>query len=232
MKQDRSQLAFTLLELMIVVAIIGILSALTGPLMKGTLFNSKTRSATRSVADLMVLARAKAMQTGTPHLVFFGKDTTGNILTLSDGRLASILVVADGVSTDCSVTAGEETWGLPAFDNGIAFQRSAGVARIATDVGLDATTATGTSFTFGSSNTNASWISFGADGIPRRFSTGANCDAGDPKGIGRGGGAVYVSGAIPGKAAQSGRQYAIELSPLGGVKTHRYDWGVNAWRTN
>src|SRR4029450_6013976 len=91
--RKRTRAGFTLIEIMIIVAMIGILAALGGPLLGGFLAVRATRtailpapggpilggffddlrlkSAARDAADALRLARIEAIRTGTPHIVFF-----------------------------------------------------------------------------------------------------------------------------------------------------------------
>ncbi len=237
MKQTANESGFTMIELMIVMAMIGILAAIAAPGFQRMRHNGLTKSTARSMADMLDFARSKAMQTGNPHLVFFGVDTGGNPYLLSDGLPSAMFVVEDNVVTDCLVTNNELIYALPTLEPGVRLFRGLGdppdfiaVPPTAGDVGdQDGVPVTGMSFAM-PDGTDAQWILFGGDGIPRRFSAGAQCDAGSEAEIGRGGGTVYVNGARNPANDWDGRQYAVEVTPLGGVKIQRYDWSQNAWR--
>jgi prepilin-type N-terminal cleavage/methylation domain-containing protein len=228
-RRDRRQSGFSVVELFIVISIMGILLAVAIPQTRMLMRNNETRTTAKSVADLVSYARSKAMQTGDPYLVFIDQDTAGDPLTMGNGLTASVLVVEDTTTEDCLITGGEEVWGVESFDLGIRFQRGTTVAQVASDVGRQASVAgTGTSFST-PANADASWILFGSDGIPRRFAAGT-CDADNRSEIGRGGGVIYVAGALSGESLSNGRQYGVEITPLGAVTVHRYNWDTNAWR--
>ncbi len=234
LKRGARKGGFTMLELMIVVVVIGILAAVSAPRMKRMMRNAETKTAARSVYDLVSFARAKSIETGTPHLVFFEEDTVGNSLTLSDGRPAAMLVVGDSVVQDCLITADEPTWGIPSFGPGIQFglATTSGASQTAGDLGGAVVTAAGNhGNSFADADGSAgSWILFGGDGIPRRFNSGSNCQPTSQLAVGPGGGVIYLWGALPGEAATKGRQYAVEVSPLGNVGSFTFNWGTDSWR--
>lgn len=236
-KQTAKQSGFTMLELMIAIAMIGILAALSVPGFQRMRSNGLTKASARSVADMLDFARSKAMQTGNPHLIFFGVDTAGNPYLTQGGTPSPMFVVEDSVTEDCLVTNGELIYAINTTIPGIGYFRALGnpplipgVPATAGDVGDPAAVlVNGMSFTL-PGGAPAQWILFGGDGIPRRFDAGALCDGDSESEIGRGGGTVYVNGTVVGANDWDGRQYAIEVSPLGGVKIQRYDWSANAWR--
>ncbi len=236
MKQTAYKSGFTIIELMIAVAMIGVLVAIAAPSIQNMMLNSKTKATARSVADMLDFARSKAMQTGNPHLVFFGLDTDGDPFVHPNGDVSAMFVLEDDVVTNCRRDPNEAVYAIPQLEVDVAFRRSNGDAPVPAvvptlgDVGDQAAVpVTGMSFTLPNGN-SAGWILFGKDGFPRRFDAGADCDAESESEIGRGGGVVYVAGARAGSSDVTGRQYAIEMTPMGGVKLHRYEWSTNSWR--
>jgi len=239
-KQTANKSGFTMLEMMIAVAIIGVLVAVAAPSFQYMRLNSKTKATARSVADMLDFARSKAMQTGDPHLVFFGLDMDGDPYVFPNGDVSAMFVLHDidtpVVPANCRRDGGETVYALPQLEVDVALRRSNGdppvlaVVPILGDVGDQAgVPINGMSFTLPNGGP-AAWIIFGKDGIPRRFNAGADCDPESETEIGRGGGAVYVVGAINGSSDVTGRQYAVELTPMGGVKIHRYEWSTDSWR--
>lgn len=235
MKVRHSTGGFTAIELMITVAIIGVVVALAVPNMRASIQNSRTKASAHEVAGLLSYARSKAMQTGTSHVVYFNLDPNGQLQAVNGLGVAqniAMLVAADA-DEDCQPDAGTETWSLAAFDPGVGFMLAPGLPQLAGDAGIAAdvnTEGSGVSFT-APDGADTTWISFGYDGIPRRFNVGlGNCNPAAQAEIGFGGGVIYIAGRSPGHALNTGRQYGIELAPLGGVKLHRYDYASNAWR--
>ena len=78
---DKHQQAFSILEIVITLSIVSVLAAVGVWSLTSTLADTRARSAARSIADLLVLARGEAIRSGTPHLVFFGLDAAGAPLT-------------------------------------------------------------------------------------------------------------------------------------------------------
>ena len=76
----RGQSGFTLMELMIVVAIIGILAALAAPRMGDVFTRNKLRGSTTSVTTLLYLARLKAINESEPYGVEFRDEGTYQLL--------------------------------------------------------------------------------------------------------------------------------------------------------
>jgi general secretion pathway protein H len=65
---------FSLIELIVVMAIIGIIAALVPPLMTNSLVNLKMKTTVKEIAASLRLARNQAISTKTPHLFFLDID--------------------------------------------------------------------------------------------------------------------------------------------------------------
>lgn len=212
--------------MVVTVAVIGILALVVGSQLGEWFANQRVKSAARSAADLLLLARSEAVRTGRNHIVFFGPpgstDPAGTALTDADGGLVPLLVLDDGppATANCRIDAGEPTqvvrpqpdvgWGVSTASQRAPDDR--GPASFAPPQ------ASGSTFADPDGNP-ANWVLFGADGIPAAFSFAAgSCDE-----IGRtgtGGGAFYLTN---GK-----RDQAVVLSPLGAARVHL--WQPNgAW---
>lgn len=209
---------FTLIEIMIVVAVIGVLSAIAAPQMQAWLRDQRVKAAARSVADAFMMARSEAIRTGRNHVVFFQADTGGNPLPDEQGNPVPVLVLDDGApgsaNQNCQIDAGEITIpvrGERDVNWGVA---SAGFA-VPTDTGA-APFAAGASFVDTAGNPTT-WVVFRPDGIP--VSASAACVQGN---VGSGGGAIYITNVR--------RDYAVVLQPLGGVRVHAWDANSGQWR--
>ncbi|MBI4378677.1 MAG: prepilin-type N-terminal cleavage/methylation domain-containing protein [Nitrospinae bacterium] len=66
---------FSLIELIVVMAIIGIIAALVPPLMTNSLVNLKMKTTVKEIAASLRLARNQAISTKTPHHFFLDIDT-------------------------------------------------------------------------------------------------------------------------------------------------------------
>jgi prepilin-type N-terminal cleavage/methylation domain-containing protein len=215
---------FTLVEAMIVVAVIGILAAVASPLMDGFFADVRLRAAARDVADTFRVARAEAIRTGTPHVVFFSAapaaappatDPAGNALGVdaSTGGVPPILMLRDN-DENCLISAGDAPQPVYA-QRGVAWGSAvSGVAIEPGDTGL-ADHSAGSSFRT-PAGAPSTWVVFRPNGIPVGFDAGCNLG-----GVGTGGGAVYVT--------NGRRDYAVVLSPLGSVRVHAWEAGMGAW---
>ncbi len=216
MRAARGRAGFSMIELMVAVAIIGVLSALTVPRFQRWQRDLRVRAATRSMADLMQLARAEAIRTRVNHPVFFWLDPAGNpLLDGAGNRLAALMVqdtngngLADPGENRVTVLAdptGTLNWGST---------QAAVTGPPATDpdpLGLCCGAGFG-GFTFvDPANNPAQWVVFLPDGIPRAFSVAPFVTAG----VGSGAGGVYVT--------NTNRDYAVVLSPLGATRVHPFD---------
>ena len=71
---------FTLIEVMVVVAILGILAATAIPTLLSGSDDARLKTSVREMAAAFSLARSEAIRTGQIHLVFVGTDASGNNL--------------------------------------------------------------------------------------------------------------------------------------------------------
>jgi len=210
----------TLLEIMIVVIVIGIFTAVAVPAFDGIRSDQRAKAAARSVADAFLLARAEAIRSGNTHLVVFQQAL---------GAPAPITVVDDGTpdTANCTIDGGEVRHSIPA-EADVFWGTTATIANgnaAPDDLGAaPAEVATGSSFTDATRNPSnpATWVLFQPDGMPRLFTPdgGGNCTA---VGLaGQGGGAIYLT--------NTRRDYAVVLSHLGTARVHLWNPAGGAWR--
>jgi type II secretory pathway pseudopilin PulG len=218
---SRRELAgITLIEMMVVLAVIAAITGIAAPLFGQMFGNQRVKGAARDVADAFMLARSEAIRSGNTHLV---------ILQNALDATAPIVIVDDGTpdSANCTIDGGEIKHVWPAVE-GVSWGTSTGLANgtAAPDDpgGSAATVATGASFNNASSPAAAaSWVLFQPDGLPRRFTRsggGGSCD--DVGLAGQGGGAVYVT--------NTERDYAVVLSHLGTVRVHAWNPSGGGWK--
>lgn len=223
--RERKRRGFTLLELMVALALIGILAAFAVPSWQQMQRDNRLKGVARNVANALLYARAQAVLSERVHVVYFatgaGTDVCGNPLVDDQGNPVPVLVLDDGALGDplqnCCIDAGEAIFTEPAVP-GVAWGTSFAGAPVPSDLGLG-DFATGSSFAdpFGA---QTSWVMFRPDGIPVAFT--AACAAG-PMGSARGG--VYVTNEAP----FQNRDYAVVLSPLGTAKVHGFERGNGNW---
>lgn len=225
-KQRRPRAGMTLLEIMVVIAIIGVLAAGAFPALQRFIDNQRVKTAARSIADAFLLARAEAIRTGEPHIVFLSAALGGSPpatdpagTSLGDdprGGTWPAIVLNDGDPnpSNCRIEAGESRREIPS-ERGVAWgwTLSAGAAAPNDEGGGSA--ATGSTFSDPAGN-NVTWVMFRGDGLPVTFD--AACNVGT---VGSGNGAVYVT--------NGDRDYAVVLTALGAVRVHAWNAGEGAW---
>jgi type II secretory pathway pseudopilin PulG len=213
-----------LFELMIVVAIIGIVAAAALPAWRTFQLNQQLRAGVRMGANVFNFARSQALSTGNNFIVMFGvgpgTDVCGNPLEDVNGNPVPFLVIDDGApgTGDCCITAAAEV--VQTLDPRTPGAVAWGVTFAGAPAPLDTGTApvwntVGSSFRT-TAGVNARGVLFRPDGIPVTYSNACNVGP-----TGSGGGALYVT--------NTERDYAIVLSPLGAVQVSRWDRPNNAW---
>ena len=221
--QARSR-GFTLIETMIVLAVIGIMAGIVASVFARRGGDNRAKAAVRSVADLMLLAHTEAIRTGVNHVVYLQQDPADNPLLDGGGAPVAALLTADA-DGDGLPDAGEYKAAVPFDDTGSLQWGSTFAAAVPAAAPND--NAAGTfpaadpdfaCCTFTNPGGNPSrWVVFLPDGMPRSFSTGPFATG--P--LGSGTGAVYVSSGT--------RDYAVVLAPLGGVRVHSWNRGADSW---
>jgi type II secretory pathway pseudopilin PulG len=216
--------AFSTLELMVVVGILGLLAAAAVPSWRVMQANNRLRDASADVLDAMSIARARAIASGNRFIVYFntglngGTDLCGTDLADANGNPVPILVLEDDVTQNCCIDAGEEVRTLPAAPGvewGVDF--AAGPAP-GDDDPLNLY-AGGSTFQAGA-GAAAEWVAFARDGMPRGFpNLGGGCV--NLNELGSGGGAIYIN--------NNRRDAAVVLSPLGSLRVHQYEKAGAAW---
>jgi len=221
--QARSR-GYTLIETMIVVAVIGIMAGLVATVFARRTGDQRAKAAVRSVADLMLLGRTEAIRTGTNHVLYLQQDPADAALVDGGGESVAALLIADA-DGDGLPDAGEYKAAVPFDGTGSLQWGSTFAAAVTTaapnDNAAGVFPATDPDFaccTFTDPGANpARWVVFLPDGMPRAFSTGPFAAGA----LGSGRGAVYVSSGT--------RDYAVVLAPLGGVRVHSWNRGASAW---
>jgi type II secretory pathway pseudopilin PulG len=225
----RRRAGFSVLEFVIVAAILGVFAAMAVPSWRAARENSRLRDAAGDVADALMLARGRAIARGNNMVVYFntglngGVDLCGNALVDLGGNPVPILVLDDGppggANANCCIDAGETFDTLPGAQ-GVQWGVDFAAAAAPGDADPTASFATGVTFT-DPGGAVREWVAFRPDGIPVGFH--------DPGGVGgcalgttgTGAGALYVN--------NDRRDVAVVLSPLGGVKVHSYERSGAAW---
>jgi prepilin-type N-terminal cleavage/methylation domain-containing protein len=235
-EKRRRRRGVTMTEVMVVVAIIGVLATIARPQLQRAFENQRGKTAVRTVADAFQLARSESIRTGS-NVFLVMIDATGassptpaelsqvNSVDIAD----PIVIVNDGpaAAANCRIDAGEILHRFPA-QQGVAWGTTstiAGTTPAPFDLGSGtANLDKGSSFTdaSGSAGNPASWVLFQPDGLPRLFTpqSGGGCSAiGQPA---LGGGGVYLT--------TGRRDFAAVLSPLGTARSHIWNEGTGSWK--
>jgi prepilin-type N-terminal cleavage/methylation domain-containing protein len=208
---------FTLIELVVAVAIIGIAAAMAAPSMTRWQQNQRLKDATRSLVQSLVRGRSEAIRTGNVQIVFLQTDAQDNPLLDGLGNAVPILVLDDGrpgsVNQNCRIDAGESFGTVPA-EPGVAWGVSVAGGPAPADLGAGAI-ASGASFTQ-PDGAAATWMAFRPEGFAVAFNPACAMGA-----VGSGAGAIYVTNGF--------RDYAIAVSPLGAVRVQAWDTAQALW---
>jgi type II secretory pathway pseudopilin PulG len=215
----------TLVEVAIVVALIGVLAALSAPSFDQWFANQRVKAAARSVSDGFRIARADAIRSGRPHIVYLSAALAGNApatdpagtalgVDPGTGGPVPLLEIDDSVASNCLIDAGEAQRTVRA-ERGVAWGFGPSGGAVAPGDTGGGAVASGSSFT-DAAGTPVTWVRFRPDGVPVTFDVGCNLGP-----VGRGGGAVYVT--------NGNRDYAVVLTPLGNVRVHAWESGGGTW---
>jgi prepilin-type N-terminal cleavage/methylation domain-containing protein len=97
MKIFRDRTGFTIIELMIVVAIIGFVTAMAIPSMRAYQRKEATRGTAQKVSGVVTDARSQAMANGRMTFLLLGEPTNG-LFPFEEGQFASVVTDANGNS--------------------------------------------------------------------------------------------------------------------------------------
>ncbi|MCP3985187.1 MAG: prepilin-type N-terminal cleavage/methylation domain-containing protein [bacterium] len=226
-RRDRRDSGFTLLELIIVVAIIAVVVAMGATSWRQTQQNNKTKYMARQIAGAFELARAHAIQEETVYGVYVNiggarnRDLCGTILPANQ----PIIVFIDNVNQNCCIDAGESQINFPE-DPGVAATLAWGATWAAAPVPTDqgstpANMAAGTTFPFIGAAT-APLLLMRPDGVP--VLPDNVCNQGN---VGSGTGGFYLTTGTT--TASQARDFSVVISPLGATRIHSFERGNATW---
>jgi prepilin-type N-terminal cleavage/methylation domain-containing protein len=225
MGHARRHSGFSLLEVAVAVAVLGVLVLGSTVLLRNSFGEARAKGGVRALADLMMLARVEAIRTGDNHVVFFGQDAEGIGLSGPSGQPAAALLIRDS-DADGKVDSGERVAAVNVDSANSLSWGSAYAALSSTQAPEDNPDATFPQSdndylccTFLEPDADAArWAVFFPDGLPRAFQISPSYQEGD---VGTGNGAVYVT--------SGGRDYSVVLAALGGVRVHAFPKAGSSW---
>jgi prepilin-type N-terminal cleavage/methylation domain-containing protein len=223
----RRRRGFTVFEVAIVMAIVGIAAALAIPAWRNMTANNRLREGTQKVANALSMARARAIASGNNFVVYFntgvngGDDVCGNPLEDLNGDPVPLLILDDGppggATANCCIDAGEPIETIGAIQ-GVGWGATNATLAAPNDFDPAANFASGPTFTDPNGGTTE-WVLFRPDGIPVGFQdTGGACN---PGGAGTGRGALYLT--------NNNRDASVVLLPLGGLRAHLWEQAGGVW---
>jgi prepilin-type N-terminal cleavage/methylation domain-containing protein len=226
MQSFRTQAGFTLIEVMTVVAIIGLITVLGVASLRNYSRREETRKYASSIAGVLNQAKSEAVAQGVMTFVFFSEPTNG-ALPFEQGQMAAIVTDVDG---DGKITAadGVQPFFPPsgATNTEISFYGRHGQTSLKTaaippdDQSKEITDGTMGSLTDGMTlpkdpDFGVPMIAFSSRGTPVTLSA--------PTNWGAGAGAVYVTD-------NDELLLAVVVEPLGAVHTMAYDVAAEQWK--
>ncbi len=223
-KRNRSA-GFSVIEMLVVIAILAIASAMAVPQFREIRNNTRLKTVARETAGVLHVARQRAIRLRRNQIVFFGtltaQDACGIGLPVEpvSGFVRPVQVV-DDQDGDCCVDAGELVM-TEIIDpvQGINWGVLGGAPVAPDDSGLAPHGASGLSFQ-DTGGTARNWVVFRPDGTP--VTSDNACNLGP---TGSGGGGIYLNNAAGGGS----RGYGVVLTPLGAVKIHGWEQTAGIW---
>ena len=222
--RTRTNHGFTILEIMIVVAIAALMVALGYPSWTRMNDNIRLKTAARAVQDTFGYAREQAVRSGRRHLVLSQTPPAVDGCGLA---IPNPLMVLDDTNLNCCIDPGEPIWvpeelAQPGVQQTALWGVTNATGRVPNDAGAGNQTL-GATF-LRPTGTQSPGVAFRGDGIPITLS-GA-CVAGN---VGSGAGGYYFTNGRPGLGASQRRDLAVVLSALGTSKVYSWDAVAGAW---
>jgi type II secretion system protein H len=215
---------FSLVELITVVAIMGVVAALAIPAMTSYKRKEETRDAAVSVSGMVTNARARAIASGRMTFLLLAEPTDGSVV-FSPGQIAALVMDDDGDNAVTAADTAEPIFPRAGVNSAISYYGLVGTPHSAVLVPADDLSETEPAVALGAITDGSTLPDSATLGVPVvAFSPqGAAVAADTPAEWGTGAGGIYVTD-------NDDIVLAVLVGPLGSVKLRKFDTASGEWR--
>ena len=224
MKRFHDRQGFTLIELMTVVAIMGILVAIAMPAMTSYKRKEDTRRAAVDVSGMLTNARSRAIASGRMTFLLLAEPTNG-VVVFQPGQIAALVTDDDG---DNAVTAADTAVAIypeVGLSPSVSYYGANGTPHSTAAIPADDLSESEANVALGALADGSTLPDSAALGVPvAAFSPqGAAVAADTPAEWGTGAGGIYITD-------NADTVVAVLVMPLGSVKMKKLDVASGEWR--
>ena len=224
MKSFHDRQGFTLIELMTVVAIMGILTAIAMPAMESYKRKEDTRRAAVNVSGMLTNARSRAISSGRMTFILLAEPTDGSV-AFQPGQIAALVTDDDGSNTVSVADTAVAIFPEAGLSPTISFYGARGMPYSASAIpagDLSEWQASGALSALADGSTLPDSVVLGVP-VAAFSPQGAAVAVDTPLEWGTGAGGIYITDNVS-------TILAVLVMPLGSVKMQKLDIASGAWR--